>query len=116
MGRFENAFLRFVGVEYAALGLIGLVALFVPSSGLLPWLLCEIATLYLLAAPLALTFGNGVQAICLEQPGCDLDTDVIQHARATLVALCAISLVGGLLGIWGLLLETGEPAMPCGSH
>jgi hypothetical protein len=73
-----------------------------PSSGLLVW--SGLGSSLLLVTPVALTEENGIQASCFEQPraawGCNLDTNVIQGARAVLMALCVTSTIGGLLGIW----------------
>lgn len=101
-------FLRFVALEYVALGLVGLVALFLPSPDLLSS--CLWAVLYLLVAPWALSLPYGAQATCFEQPprgpwGCNLDTDAVQHARTIVMVLCIAALIGGLLGIWGAFTQ-----------
>lgn len=104
MSIFGKGLLRFVSFEYVALGVVGLIGLFLPSSKLLT--LCGWVMVFLLVAPLAACMEYGMQAICLGQPrgpwGCNLDAGAMQHARAMLMALCIASLVGGLLGIWGV--------------
>src|SRR5215831_9975600 len=101
MRTFAKAFLLFVGLEYVALGVIGLVALLWQSNILLT--LCGLAISFLLVVPHALTFEKGIQAHCFGQLrarwGCNLDTGVIEHARAVLATLCVVSITGGLLGI-----------------
>jgi hypothetical protein len=103
MRRFAGGFLRFVGLEYIALGLIGLAALFEPSGNLLG--LPALGMSLLLVAPLPLTMENGLHASCFERSGrtggCNLDPAVIEHARTVLIVLCVLSLLGGLLGVWG---------------
>jgi hypothetical protein len=95
-------FLRFVGFEYVMLGVVGLTALLLPSSGLL--MLCGLGQMALLVSPLDITFEYGGAAWCYELPkgglGCNWNDDAIQNARAVISALCIISVVGGLSGIW----------------
>jgi hypothetical protein len=103
MGTLGKGFLRFVGLEYVALGVIGLVALGSGSRNSLAF--CGLVTPFLLVAPLALVVENGIQAGCFGQPrapwGCNLGTYEIQQARSILMVLCIISIAGGALGIWG---------------
>jgi hypothetical protein len=94
-----KGFLRVVGFMYVTLGTGGLAALLLPSMGLL--YLCGFSAVFLLVTPPGLALEYGIQASCFGPPrACNLDADVIQHARTVLMALCVISVVGGLSGIW----------------
>jgi hypothetical protein len=94
-----KGFLRIVGFVYVTLGTGGLAALSLPSTGLL--YLCGLSAVFLLVTPPGLPLEYGIQAGCFEHPqACNLDADVIQHARTVIMALCVTSVVGGLSGIW----------------
>jgi uncharacterized protein (DUF697 family) len=95
-------FLQLVGFEYVAVGMVGLGALFLPSGSLL--IIGGLSSMYLLVSPRALTLEYGIQAYCFEHPreawGCNLDSDVIEHARFVVMVLCIMSVLGGLAGVW----------------
>ena len=97
-----ECFLRVVGFIYVIIGAAGLAASLLPSMGLL--YVCGLSAMTFLVTPPGLVLEYGIQASCFEQPrgawGCNLDADVIQHARTVIMALCVMSVVGGLSGIW----------------
>jgi hypothetical protein len=107
-----KGFLRVVGFMYVTLGTGGLAALLLPSMGLL--YLCGFSAVFLLVTPPGFALEYGIQASCFGPPrACNLDADVIQHARAVLRLLCVISVVGGLSGIWADIYKR-QASRPCG--
>jgi hypothetical protein len=102
MNIYAKGFLRGVGLLYVTFGIVGLAASLLPSMDLL--YLCGLGAMFILVTPPGLTLEYGIQAGCFEQPrgawGCNLDADVIHHARTVITALCVIAVVGGLSGIW----------------
>jgi len=95
-------FLTVFGFVYLILGAMGLAALWLPSTPLLH--ASGVGAIFLLLTPPGMIMQYGVAAGCFGEPraawGCNLDADVILHARTVLVALCFISVLGGSAGVW----------------
>jgi hypothetical protein len=93
---------------YVMFGAVGITASLLPSMGLL--FVGGFGAMIFFVTPLELVLGYGFQAACFEQSGglCNYAatvplgqmTDEIQHARTVIMALCVMSVVGGLSGAW----------------
>jgi hypothetical protein len=102
MNMSAKRFLRVVGFMYVMFGAAGFTASLLPSMGLL--LVCGFGAMMFLVTPPGLVLEYGIQAFCFGQPRgpyfCNLDPDAIQRARTAIMALCVMSVVGGLSGAW----------------
>jgi hypothetical protein len=90
--------------EYVALGMVGLIGLFLPSSKLLT--LCGWVNRFFAGSSTGFMYGlwmaGNVFWATARSLGMQFGCRRVQHVRAMLVGLCIVSLVGGLLGIWGV--------------
>lgn len=61
--------------------------------------------MFVLNIPYDMVLQYGYQAGCQEKTGgpvgCNFEAGEIQHAQTVIVAMCAISILGGLSGVWG---------------
>jgi hypothetical protein len=69
--------------------------------------------MFLLVLPVEILL-YGVQVGCIGQPraawGCGLEADELQHAQTVIIIACAISIIGGVAGLWASWTEDEDAA------
>ena len=111
-------YLRLVGCEYVALGALGLAGLHEQSESL--YSMAALGAMFLLVTPLLLVMPSGIQAFDHVKPvgGSNLTPSEVHSAVVTVTLLCILSVLGGVLAVWGgkwswvvLLLISGVTAV-----
>jgi hypothetical protein len=63
-----------------------------------------LAAIFLLNTPSEMVFEYGIPAGCVGQPrqafACNVEPTEAEHAQTVIVAMCAVSILGGLSGVW----------------
>ena len=105
MQGFARAYLRFVGIEYIALAVLGLAGLYGRIESL--YITAAMGAYLLLVTPLHFVEHSGIRASCYVGPfyvkpdgGCNLASGEVHSALLTVTLLCILGLLGGAIAVW----------------